>query len=102
MSKGDKDTRKNHKKYNAAVYWRIKELKSLAKYVEGEIIEPWTYFKEETKEKVIEVKNYLTLKANTVKAKQLDSFLNFKAEYYKVKKILAKKGKITIELQEKR
>ena len=87
--KGDKDTRKNHKRYNEAVYWKLKELKSLAKYVEGTL-----------EGATITVLNTADLKANRVKGKQLMSFIDFKADYYEVSKLRAQKGKITIELKE--
>ncbi len=92
--KGSKDTRKDAKKYNESVYWKIRELKELARYVEGEIVEH--DFNE-----CIKVLNDLTLKANRVKAKQLMSFIDFKADYYEVVAITAKKGEIIIELWEK-
>ncbi len=88
--KGDKDTRKDHKKYNEAVYWKMKELKSLAKYLEGE-----------QDGAVITVQNDLTLKANRTKGKQLASFIDYKGEYYEVTRLQAQKGKITIQLGEK-
>ncbi len=89
--KGDKDTRKNHKRYNEAVYWKIKELKSLAKYVEGTL-----------QGATITVLNTANLKANRAKGEQLVSFIGYKAEYYEVIRLKAQKGKITIQLGEKK
>jgi|TARA_Y100000310_G_scaffold343913_1_gene453892 uncharacterized membrane protein len=89
--KGSADTRKNVEKYNEAKYWKLKEIKILAKHLEGDL-----------EGNCIEINNGESLKKNGEKVLDLVHFVEYRSEYFKVKRYTAKKGLITIELKEKK
>tara|TARA_R100000789_G_C2935344_1_gene130418 strand:- start:264 stop:542 length:279 start_codon:yes stop_codon:yes gene_type:complete len=89
--KGSADTRKNIEKYNEAKYWKLKEIKILAKHLEGEI-----------QDSCIVINNELNSKKNAEKVLDLVHFVEYRSEYFNVKRYTARKGLIKIELKEKR
>ena len=88
--KGDKPRPKDLRRYNEAKYWKLKEIKKIAKHLQGEIID-----------NCIQITNELSRKENTEKILDVVQFVEYISEYYKVKKYTAAKGLIKIELKEK-